>query len=116
MEAILGLPSRFIHCTRYTALTDELSRLTGDNNTKFLVISSLTGILVNLTGTSEVAKAIEKAMGTLGNVIKELVRSNISLKVFIAPCTPRNIENFKELSNLLLVGDFTSGSKKNHLS
>jgi hypothetical protein len=103
MEAILGQPSRFIHCTRYTSLTDEISRLSGDSSTKYLVISSLTGILVNLTGASEVAKAIEKAMGTLGNVIKEVVRNNVGLRVFVSPCTPRNIENFKELSNLLLV-------------
>jgi hypothetical protein len=104
MEAILGQPSRFVHCTRYTGLTDELSRLGGDINTKFLVVSSLTGILVGLTtGTSEVPKAIEKAMGSLGAVIKELARNNVGLRIFVAPCTPRNIAEFKDHANHALV-------------
>jgi hypothetical protein len=103
MESILGQPSRFSHCTRYTALTDELSRLTGDTVTKVVVISNLTGILVNLYGASDVTKAIEKAMGTLGVVIKELIRSTVGLRIFIGPCTPRNLEGFKEKATLMLV-------------
>ncbi len=104
MEAILGHPSRFTYCTRYTGLTDELSRLCGDANTKILVVSSLTGILVGLTtGASDVTKAIEKAMGSLAAVIKELARSNAGLRIFIAPCTPRNIVDFKDHANHALV-------------
>ncbi len=91
MEAILGQPSRFVHCTRYTGLTDELSRLMNDRTTKIVVISSLTNILVGLTGASEIPKAIEKAMGSLGAVVKDVLRSNTGLRVFISQCTPRNI-------------------------
>ncbi len=104
MEAILGQPSRFVYCTRYTGLTDELSRLGGDLNTKYLVISSLTGILVGLTtGASEVSKAIEKAMGSLGVAIKELARNNVGLRIYVSPCTPRNIKDFKDHANHALV-------------
>jgi hypothetical protein len=105
MESILGQPSRFVHCTRYTGLTDELSRLGGDINTKFVVISSLTGVLVGLTtGASEVTKAIEKAMGSLGAVINELARNSVTMRIYVAPCTPRNISDFKEHANHALVG------------
>jgi hypothetical protein len=103
MESILGLPSRFTYCTRYTALTDELSRLTGDTVTKVVVISNLTGILVNLYGASDVTKAIEKAMASLGVVIKELIRSTVGMKIFIGPCTPRNLDGFKERAAQMLV-------------
>ncbi len=99
----MGQPSRFVHCTRYTGLTDELSRLVTDRTTRVVVISSLTNILVGLTGTSEVPKAIERAMGSLGNVIKDVLRSNSGLRIFISQCTPRNIEGFKEYSALALV-------------
>ncbi len=103
MESILGQPSRFTHCTRYTALTDELTRLTGDTITKVVVISNLTGILVNLYGATDIPKAIEKAMGSLGVVIRELMRGSVGLRMFIGPCTPRNLENYKERASLMLV-------------
>jgi hypothetical protein len=103
MEAILGQPSQFSYCTRYTALTDELSRLTGDTVTKIVVISNLTGILVNLYGASDLTKAIEKAMKSLGTVIKELMRSTVGMRIFIAPCTPRNLDGFKERATQLMV-------------
>jgi hypothetical protein len=103
MATILGQPTRFIHCTKYTTLTDELSRLSNDLTTRVVVISSLTGIVVNLTGTSEIKKAIERAMGTLAGAIKELVLSNSTLRVFIAPCTPRTLPNFQEYAGHALV-------------
>ena len=99
----MGQPSRFVHCTRYTGLTDELSRLMNDRTTKIVVISSLTNILVGLTGASEVPKAIEKAMGSLGAVIKDVLRTNSGIRVFISQCTPRNIEGFRDYATLALV-------------
>jgi hypothetical protein len=99
----LGQPTRFIHCTRYTTLTDEISRLATESNTRFLVISSLTNIVVNLTTVSDVKAAIEKAMSSLGAVIRDLVRTQSDLRVFIGPCTPRTIENFKEYARYALV-------------
>ncbi len=87
MEGILGQPSKFIHCTKYTVLTDELSRLLNEKTTKVVVISCLTNIVVGLTGTSEIPKAIERAMGSLGMVIKDVLRNNTGLRVFITQCT-----------------------------
>jgi hypothetical protein len=43
--------------TRYTGLTDELSRLAVDSNTKFVVISNLTRTLLGLTETAGIPKA-----------------------------------------------------------
>ncbi len=103
MSTILGQPARFVYCTRYTSLTDELSKLSIDLTTRVVVISNLTGIVMNLTGTSEVMQSIEKAMGTLAAAIRELVLSNASIRVFISPCTPRNMPNFQEYSNHALV-------------
>jgi hypothetical protein len=103
MAAILGQATRFIHCTRYTSLTDELSRLSNDLTTRVVVLSSLTGIVMNLTGTTEIKQAIGQAMGSLAAAIREFVHSNSSIRVFIAPCTPRNLENFQEYANHALV-------------
>jgi hypothetical protein len=103
IDAILGQPSRFVYCTRYTGLTDELSRLTNDTDTKVVVISCLTGIVVNLTTTSDVPAAIEKAMGTLGMVIKDVVRNSSRIKLYISRCTTRNIQNFDEYASMSLV-------------
>ncbi len=87
MEAILGQPIRFTHCTRYTTLTDELSKLATDTNTKCLVVSCLTNIIVNLTGASDINAAIEKGMTTLGAIIRDLVHTHVGLRIFIGPCT-----------------------------
>jgi hypothetical protein len=98
-----------VYCTKYTGLTDEISRLTSDETTKIVVISSLTGIVVNLTSTSDIPEAIEKAMGTLGMVIKDLVRNNTRMKVFVSRCTPRNIPNFDEYAIQAMVTIDTRG-------
>ncbi len=46
-------------------LTDELSRLAVDPNTRLVVISNLTKTLVGLTEMAGIPKAIEKALGSL---------------------------------------------------
>jgi hypothetical protein len=99
----LGEPARFVHCTRFTSLTDEISRLANDTITKIVVISSLTNIVVGLASTSEVPKAIEKAMGSLSLVIKDLLRNSVGMRVFIARCTPRRIPGFNEYAQQALV-------------
>ncbi len=103
VESLLGQPARFIHCTRYTTLTDELSRLATESNTRYLVISSLTNIVVNLTTVSDIKSAIEKAMSSLGAVIRDLVRTHVDLRIIIGPCTPRTIKDFKEHARYALV-------------
>jgi hypothetical protein len=96
-------PARFIHCSRYTTLTDELSRLATDSHIRYLVISSLTNIVVNLTTVSENKSAIEKAMSSLGAVIRDLVRTHVDLRVIIGPCTPRTIKDFKDHARYAMV-------------
>ncbi len=99
----MGQPARFVHCTKFTSLTDEISRLANDTYTKIVVISSLTNIVVGLTATSEVTKAIEKAMGSLSLVIKDLLRNSTGMRIFIARCTPRRIPGFSEYAQQALV-------------
>lgn len=102
MEYILGQPTRFALCSRYTVLTDEISKLTRDN-TRTLVISCLTGIVASLTTAQDVKVALEKAMTSLGAVLREMVRTNVGCKVYIAPCTPRDVQDFGTHSSFALV-------------
>jgi hypothetical protein len=103
VESILGQPTRFTHCSRYTTLTDEISKLGSDATTKVLVISSLTNVVLNLTNATDVKTAIEKGMSSLGAIIRDAARSNIGLRVFAAPCTPRNTQGFKDHARFALV-------------
>jgi hypothetical protein len=103
VEHILGQPVRFIHCSRYTTLTDEISKLGADGKTKVLVISCLTNIVLNLTNATDVKTAIEKGMGALGAIIRDASRTNIGLRIFIGPCTPRNTQGFKDHARFALV-------------
>jgi len=94
MEFILGQPSRFILCTRFTSLTDELSKLTV-HDTSVVVISCLTSIVLSLAATQDTKSSIEKATGMLSSVVREVIRSsNGQIKVLIAPCTPRTTQDF----------------------
>lgn len=103
MEFILGQSSRFTLCTRFSTLTDELSKLTV-HDTSVVVVSCLTGIVLSLATTQDTKGAIEKATGMLGSVIRELVRSsNGHIKVMIAPCTPRTTQDFATRSRFAQV-------------
>jgi hypothetical protein len=101
MEHILGMPSRFILCGRYTILTDELSKLTKETNT--LVISCLTGIVANLLSTADVKSAIEKAMSSIGAMLRELTRTLPDLKILVAHCTPRTVQDFDNHAKFAMV-------------
>lgn len=107
MEHILGQPSRFIYCSRYTILSDELSKLTQDT-TKTLIISCLTPIVASLAASAEAKKAIEKGMSTLGAMMRELSRTNAGMRVFIAPCTPRGTPDYETHSTFALVTNLIS--------
>jgi hypothetical protein len=100
-EYLLGMPSRFVFCGRYTILTDELSKLTKDTST--LVISCLTGIVSNLMSSSDVKLAIEKAMGSIGAMLRDLVRKRLGLRIIVAHCTPRDIQDFDVHSKFAMV-------------
>jgi hypothetical protein len=101
MENILGQPSRFIYCTRFTVLTDELSKLTKDTST--LVISCLASVVSNLTTSADVKTALETAMTSLGSMLRELVSEQPGLRVIIVHCTPRGTPDFETHSTFAMV-------------
>ncbi len=84
-------------------MTDEISKIGTDGITKVLVISSLTNVVLNLMNATDVKPAIEKGMNALGAVIRDAARSNVGLRVFVAPCTPRNTQGFKDHAKFALV-------------
>jgi len=98
----VGQPTRFALCTRYTLLADEISKITRDS-TRTLVISCLTNIVSGLTAAQDVKGALEKAMNSLGAILRESVRTNAVLRVFVAPCTPRDVPDFATHSTFALV-------------
>ena len=102
MENIVGQPSRFVLCTRYTMLTDELSKLTRDT-TRVVVVSCLTNIVATLASAPDVRSALSKAMSSLGAVLKDLVRTNVGIRVFVAPCTARTTPDFGTHADYALV-------------
>jgi hypothetical protein len=85
-------------------LTDEISKLTREN-TRTLLVSCLTGIIANLASAQDVKGAIEKAMTSLGAILKEMVRTNVGARAFVAPCTPRNVQDFSTHANFAMVPD-----------
>ncbi len=60
-------------------------------------------MVLNLMNATDVKTAIEKGMNSLGAVIREAVRSNVGLRVFVAPCTPRNTQGFIDHARFALV-------------
>ena len=102
MEHIVGQPSRFVLCNRFTLLTDELSKLSRDT-TKTVVVSCLTNIVATLATASDTKSAIEKAMASLGAVLRDVVRTNAGIRVFVAPCTPRTTTDFESHAEFALV-------------
>jgi hypothetical protein len=84
-------------------LTDEISKLTSDGGTRTLIISCLTGIVAGLTSAQDVKGAFEKAMTTLAAVMRELVRTNAGIRIFVAPCTPRSTPDFATHAEFALV-------------
>jgi hypothetical protein len=101
MEHLLGGPSRFIFCGRYTILTDELSKLSKETNT--LIISCLTNIVSNLLSSSDVKLAIEKGMSSIGAMLGDLSRDQPRMKIIVAHCTPRTTPDFDTHSKFAMV-------------
>jgi adenosyl cobinamide kinase/adenosyl cobinamide phosphate guanylyltransferase len=101
MEHLLGMPSRFILCGRYTILTDELSKLTKE--TSILVISCLTNIVSNLLSSADVKTAIEKAMSSIGAMLRELTKTIPEMRIIVAHCTPRTIPDFDTHARFAMV-------------
>ena len=74
MEAFLGQTSRFMLCTRYTTLTEELSKLATCPHTKILVVSCLSSIVEKLSQAQESKLGIERAMIMVGNLFHEIYK------------------------------------------
>jgi adenosyl cobinamide kinase/adenosyl cobinamide phosphate guanylyltransferase len=102
VESILGQPSRFTFCSRYSVLTDEISRL--DKETSILVISCLTDIVANLLLSSDVKSALEKAMTMIGSLLRDLTRSNPRMRILVVHCTPWGVpSDFEKHSQFAMV-------------
>jgi hypothetical protein len=103
MELILGQQSRVVACSRFTVLSDELTKITA-NDTKVVIISCLTNIVLSLMTTQDIKTSVEKAMNTLGSVIRTVVAaSHGNIKILVAPCTPRTTVDFSIHSKYALV-------------
>jgi hypothetical protein len=99
---LLGQPSRVIHCTQFTLLQDELSRLSTD--VKVLVISCLTGIIGKIGGTNEAKTGIERAMSLIASSFFELNHQRKGgIRIIVAPCIPRRSKDFMTHSNFAMV-------------
>jgi hypothetical protein len=62
-----------------------------------------TGIVATLSTAPDEKSAIIKAMTSLVAVMRELVRTNAGIRVFIAPCTPRTTPDFETQSSFAIV-------------
>ena len=102
MEHILGQPIRFLHCTKFTVLTDELACL--DLDIRILVISCMTEILATLFKSSEPQLATERAMEMINSSLFALCHQRGgAIRIFIAPCTYRSTPFFSGYCKLSMV-------------
>jgi hypothetical protein len=102
MEHFLGQPSNYVHCTRFTTLTDEISVVA--HNVKVLVISCLSGIVHSLSSSQDSKSAIIKGMDMLAAVCHSLiVQRGGAVRIFFAPCTPKRVPDFQTHSTFALV-------------
>lgn len=73
---------------------------------KVLVISCLSGIIGSLGATSDAKTALEKSMVMLGSALYDVVRyRQSSIRIFVAPPTPRPTAEFKSHVKFALVSD-----------
>lgn len=102
MELILGQASQFMYCSKFTTLTEEVCRI--QSHVRVVVVSCLSGIVHNLCSAIDTKGAIEKAMSMLGSALYDVVRHRQgSIRIFVAPCTPRNTPDFQNQSKFAIV-------------
>jgi hypothetical protein len=99
----LGQVSRFVYCTRFTLLTDELTKLTKDTNT--LVISCMSSVVANLVAQAEgdMKTTLETAMASIGSMLREVTRAIHGFRVIVVHCTPRGTPDFDTHSTFSMV-------------
>jgi hypothetical protein len=67
----------------------------------------MTNIIMGLATALDAKTAIEKAMTTLCAQFREVTRTlQGSIVIFVAPCTPRNLEDFYTHSRFATVTDY----------
>ena len=98
MELLLGCPSTFATCTNLTSLCDAVGVL--DQEVRILVISCMGGIINTMGNTPDPKHSIEKAMRMLGGLMNNAIErrqapGQSSLRIFVAPSTPRNVATFE---------------------
>jgi len=104
MEKILGQPTRSVLCTRFTSLSEELSKVTNCAHTKVIAISCLSSIVEKIMQSSEIKAGLERAMLLIGNMIHEVHQSKKgSIRILVAPCTPRRIIDYNIHSRYAMV-------------
>lgn len=115
MEYLAGQPTRFVHCSCYTVLCDEVSKLANEN-LRAVIISCLAPILQSLEAAQDVESAIEKAMVKLGSVLKDLARIYPSIWILVAQSTPRATKEFAGYAKAALVVTIELSKRENLLS
>ena len=99
----MGQPSTFVHCTQFTLLQDEISKLS--DNVKVLVVSCLSSIVGKIGATTEAKAGLERAMSLIAASFYELHQQRRgSLRIIVAPCLPRKTRDFNTHSTFALVG------------
>jgi hypothetical protein len=101
VDSILGRPSKFVFCTRYSVLTEELSKV--DRETTTLVISCLSGIVTNVMSTPDVKSGLEKVMTSIGSMFLEIVKTCPRMKIVAVHCTPRDLPDYDTHSSFAMV-------------
>jgi len=102
VEQLLGQPSRSIYCSKLSSVLEAISTLS--SNIKVVVISCLSGIVGTCAEGSDPKTAIEKAMTLIGNGLFSLsTQRQHGIRIFIAPCTPRQSADFPTHNKLAMV-------------
>ncbi len=102
MEHLLGQPSQFVHCTNYSSLTEAISTM--EQHIKVLIVSCLSSIIGELLQDPEPQHAIEHTMNMIGGSLYDVVRyRKDSVRIYVAPSTPRHDPDFSGHSKFALV-------------
>jgi hypothetical protein len=105
MEQILGQPTRFVMCSRFTSLSEELSKVGSCSHTKIIIISCLSNIVENLASSNDAKTGIERAMLLIGNQLHEVSRMmRGSVRIFVGPCLPKKVANYSTHAQFAMVG------------
>ena len=107
MESILGQNAKSLYCSKYSSLMESISNLSP--TVRVLVISCLGGIVNSLSEGADSKRAIERGMTVIGNGLFSLAMQRSSnIRIFVAPCTPRNSPDFTAHNKFAMVINYTS--------